>query len=58
MNPNHQVVFSKQSQQSPGVTPGDLIVEVQQLPHDRFRREGDTLHYELEIFEGSASWVP
>lgn len=32
-----------------GQIPGDVIVELTQKDHSRFRREGNDLHYEMQI---------
>jgi len=49
MPSNGQIVFERESEQSPGVTPGDVIFKFKQTPHKLFKREGDDLHYELHI---------
>ena len=33
----HQIVFERESEQHPGMVPGDVIFRLYQLPHDRFR---------------------
>jgi len=35
--------------QQPGAEPGDVIFEIEQKPHDRFKRQDDHLHYEADI---------
>lgn len=49
MKHEQQIVFEKESQQSPHHTPGDVIAIVKQQPHARFKREGDDLRYTLQI---------
>jgi DnaJ-class molecular chaperone len=49
MPSNGQIVFERESEQSPGVTPGDVIFKFKQTPHKLFKRDGDDLHYELHI---------
>ncbi|RLN48753.1 hypothetical protein BBJ29_006307 [Phytophthora kernoviae] len=49
MPSTHQIVFERESEQRPGMVPGDVIFRLHQVPHDRFRRAGDDLHYDLEI---------
>lgn len=49
MPSNHQIVFERESEQRPGMIPGDVIFRLHQVPHARFRRANDDLHYELNI---------
>ncbi|TYZ64947.1 hypothetical protein PybrP1_013226 [[Pythium] brassicae (nom. inval.)] len=49
MPSTHQIVFERESEQRPGMVPGDVIFRLHQAPHARFRRADDDLHYELEI---------
>ena len=44
-----EIRFARESEQSPGVTPGDVIFKLRQAPHPRFRREGDNLHHDLHL---------
>lgn len=37
MPSNHQIVFERESTQSPGTIPGDVIFKLRQKPHARFR---------------------
>ncbi|KAJ0412694.1 hypothetical protein ATCC90586_002324 [Pythium insidiosum] len=39
----------RESEQRPGMIPGNVIFRLRQAPHARFRRDGDDLHYEMEI---------
>ncbi|CAH0494128.1 unnamed protein product [Peronospora farinosa] len=45
----HEIVFERESEQRPGMMPGNVIFRLQQVPHKRFRRAGDDLHYNLMI---------
>jgi chaperone protein DnaJ len=49
MPSDHQIVFERESEQQPGITPGDVIFKLRAQPHPRFRREGDHLHHDLKI---------
>ncbi|KAF4135872.1 DnaJ central domain [Phytophthora infestans] len=49
MPSTHQIVFERESEQRPGMVPGDVIFRLHQVPHHRFRRAGDDLHHDLEI---------
>ncbi|GLD98521.1 hypothetical protein PINS_up007218 [Pythium insidiosum] len=49
MPSNHDIVFERESEQRPGMIPGNVIFRLRQSPHPRFRRDGDDLHYEMEI---------
>lgn len=49
MPSDHKIVFEKESEQSPGVVPGDVVFMVKQKAHGRFRRQGNDLHYDMEI---------
>lgn len=37
MPSNHQIVFERESEQRPGMIPGDVIFRLHQAPHPRFR---------------------
>ena len=41
--------FARESEQSPGVTPGDVIFKLHAAAHPRFRRDGDDLHHEMQL---------
>ncbi|KAI9911964.1 hypothetical protein PsorP6_009494 [Peronosclerospora sorghi] len=49
MPSTHEIVFERESEQRPGMVPGDVIFRLHQVPHARFRRTGDDLHYDVEI---------
>jgi DnaJ-class molecular chaperone len=44
-----KVTFRGEGDQTPGVTPGDVIIVLDQKDHPVFRRERDNLHMEMEI---------
>lgn len=45
-----QLKMSGKGNDAPGDgVPGDLIVLIEEIPHDTLKREGDNLHYELYI---------
>lgn len=35
--------------QAPGITPGDIIIQIEQKEHSRFQRKGDDLYHQVEI---------
>lgn len=49
MPSEHKIVFEKESEQAPGVVPGDVVFQLKQLPHDRYRRKGNDLHLDLTL---------
>eukprot|EP01029_Cantina_marsupialis_P028546 TRINITY_DN776407_c0_g1_i1.p1 TRINITY_DN776407_c0_g1~~TRINITY_DN776407_c0_g1_i1.p1 ORF type:complete len:354 (-),score=126.12 TRINITY_DN776407_c0_g1_i1:152-1213(-) len=49
MPDGHQIVFERQSEQSPGITPGDVIFILRTQTHRRFVRKGNDLHTTLKI---------
>ena len=44
-----EVRFERESEQSPGITPGDVVFKFRQAAHGRFRRDRDDLHYEMHL---------
>ena len=44
-----EIRFPRESEQTPGVTPGDVLFKFKQVPHDRFRRAGTELHHEMHL---------
>lgn len=44
-----EVTFERESEQRPGMIPGDVIFRIKQRDHDRFRREGNDLHHDMTI---------
>ena len=49
MKSGHQIKFPGESDQAPGVEPGDVIFVVEEKEHPRFKRNGDDLVVEAEI---------
>ena len=44
-----EIRFARESEQAPGVTPGDVIFKLKAAPHPRFRRAGDDLHHDMHL---------
>jgi len=44
-----EIVFEQEGDQAPEVTPGNLIFKINTMPHPKFTRQGDNLHYKGEI---------
>jgi len=49
MSHNQKITFSGEGDQIPGVTPGDVILVLQQQEHPVFKRNGHDLHMEKKI---------
>ncbi|KDO34827.1 hypothetical protein SPRG_00888 [Saprolegnia parasitica CBS 223.65] len=49
MPSNHEIVFERESEQRPGMIPGNVIMRLVQQPHKTFRRAGDDLHTEITV---------
>lgn len=49
MKGGQTITFRGESDQAPGVTPGDVVIVVEEKPHERFRRQGDDLVIDQEI---------
>jgi len=49
MKHNQKVVFSGESDQAPGVEPGDIVIVLQQKEHERFKRQDKDLVMEHSI---------
>ena len=49
MKSGQQIKFNGESDQSPGVVPGDVVIVVEEKPHAKFQRKGDDLFCEAEI---------
>ena len=43
------VTFRGESDQAPGVTPGDVVIVIEEKPHDRFKRQENDLFVEVEV---------
>jgi DnaJ homolog subfamily B member 4 len=44
-----KITFEREGDEGPGLIPADIIFTIQTKPHDRFRREGDDLHYTCKL---------
>lgn len=49
MGSEGEIRFERQSEQQPGITPGDVIFRLKQAPHPLFKRSGDDLHMEQRL---------
>lgn len=49
MKGGQTITFSGESDQAPGVTPGDVIIVVEEKPHERFKRNDNNLMIDVEI---------
>ncbi|OSD02739.1 hypothetical protein PYCCODRAFT_1444845 [Trametes coccinea BRFM310] len=49
MRGGQTITFRGESDQAPGVTPGDVIIVIEEKPHDRFKRQENDLFYEQEV---------
>ncbi|EPQ58749.1 hypothetical protein GLOTRDRAFT_35434, partial [Gloeophyllum trabeum ATCC 11539] len=49
MRGGQTITFRGESDQAPGVVPGDVIIVVEEKPHDRFRRQENNLFTEVEL---------
>jgi len=49
MPDGHQIVFEQEADESPEVTPGDVIFKIKTMPHKRFERRGNDLHMKMTI---------
>ncbi|CCO28054.1 DnaJ homolog subfamily A member 2 [Rhizoctonia solani AG-1 IB] len=49
MKGGQPITFAGESDQAPGVEPGDVIIIVDEKPHERFKREGNDLYAEVEL---------
>jgi len=49
MKSGQQIKFTGESDQAPGLVPGDVVIVVEEKPHPRFQRKGDDLFCEAEI---------
>ncbi|ORY03013.1 heat shock protein DnaJ family protein [Basidiobolus meristosporus CBS 931.73] len=41
---NHRIVYEKEGDQHPDITPGDIIFTIRTNPHERFTRQGHNLY--------------
>ncbi|KAI0693901.1 hypothetical protein BC835DRAFT_1351908 [Cytidiella melzeri] len=49
MKGGQTITFRGESDQAPGVTPGDVIIVVEERPHDRFTRQENDLSTDVEL---------
>ncbi|KAI0747777.1 hypothetical protein C8Q80DRAFT_1168402 [Daedaleopsis nitida] len=49
MRGGQTINFRGESDQAPGVTPGDVIIVIEEKPHERFKRQENDLFYEQEV---------
>ncbi|GAA6047380.1 hypothetical protein JCM3770_001275 [Rhodotorula araucariae] len=49
MREGQTITFAGEADQSPGVEPGDVVIVIEEKPHDTFKRKGDDLIAEVEI---------
>lgn len=49
MRGGQTINFRGESDQAPGVTPGDVIIVIEERPHERFKRQENDLFYEQEV---------
>ena len=49
MKSGEQITFKGESDQTPGLEPGDVIIAIEQKPHEYFQRRGNDLVMEQEI---------
>ena len=49
MPDGHQIRFQQAGDEVPDTIPGDINFHLRTAPHPLFRREGNDLHYELQI---------
>lgn len=49
MKSGQQIRFNGESDQAPGIIPGDVVISVEEKQHERFQRKGDDLYCEAEV---------
>ncbi|KAF8582209.1 hypothetical protein K439DRAFT_1413545 [Ramaria rubella] len=49
MKGGQTITFNGESDQSPDVIPGDVVIVIEEKPHDRFTRDGVNLKVEVEV---------
>lgn len=49
MKSGQQIKFAGESDQAPGIVPGDVIIVIEEKNHERFQRKGDDLFTEVDI---------
>jgi DnaJ family protein A protein 2 len=49
MKGGQTITFNGESDQAPGVVPGDVVIVIEEKPHDRFKRNDNNLVTDVEI---------
>ncbi|KAM0791289.1 hypothetical protein ACM66B_005763 [Microbotryomycetes sp. NB124-2] len=49
MKEGQTITFKGEADQAPGIEPGDVVIVVEEKPHEVFKRKGDDLFAEVEI---------
>lgn len=49
MKGGQTIHFAGESDQAPGIPPGDVIIVIEEKPHERFKRSDNNLVTEVEI---------
>jgi len=49
MKNGQEITFAGKADQAPGIEPGDVVIILEEKPHDRFTRRGDDLFYTAKI---------
>ncbi|KAI9350750.1 hypothetical protein BDR26DRAFT_930057 [Obelidium mucronatum] len=49
MADGQKVTFTGEGDQAPGIIPGDIIIVIEEKPHDRFKRKGSDLFIDVKI---------
>lgn len=49
MKEGQTISFTGEADQSPGIEPGDVVIVIEEKPHEIFKRKGDDLYAEVSI---------
>jgi DnaJ-class molecular chaperone len=49
MRDEQRIAFSGEGDQAPGILPGDVVIVLDQVPHQKFVRKGDDLIYKCDL---------
>ncbi|KAI0315540.1 HSP40/DnaJ peptide-binding protein [Amylostereum chailletii] len=49
MKGGQTITFTGESDQAPGVQPGDVVIVIEEKPHERFKRNGNNLMIDVEL---------
>jgi DnaJ family protein A protein 2 len=49
MKGGQHITFDGESDQAPNTIPGDVVIVIEEKPHETFQRKGDNLFCEIEI---------